>query len=90
LSGLGARLALWDIDADRCEETAREVRAKGGRAQSYICDIADRTQVLETAVKVRREVSFSKLITISYLKRINRDNRILKVCLQKYKTVILI
>jgi len=56
VAGLGGRLALWDVDAARCEETAREVRAKGGRAVSYTCDISDRTQVLETAVKVRREV----------------------------------
>ncbi|XP_059483721.1 epidermal retinol dehydrogenase 2-like [Neocloeon triangulifer] len=62
LAGLGGRLALWDIDAARCEETAKEVRAKGGRAVHYSCDISDRTHVLETAAKVRREVGVIGLI----------------------------
>lgn len=56
LAEQGVRLALWDIDAARCEQIAREVRAKGGRATSYCCDVAERAQVLDTATRVKREV----------------------------------
>lgn len=57
LAAQGARVALWDVDAARCEQTARDIRKKGGRAMSYCCDVADRDQVLDTALKVRREAS---------------------------------
>ena len=59
LAEQGARLALWDVDAARCEHTARDIRAKGGRAISYCCDISERAQVIDTAAKVRREVSLN-------------------------------
>ncbi|XP_065343589.1 17-beta-hydroxysteroid dehydrogenase 13-like [Cloeon dipterum] len=62
LAGLCNQLALWDIDIDKCEETAKAIRAKGGKAECYKCDISDRTSVLETASKVRREVGFIGMI----------------------------
>jgi 2-hydroxycyclohexanecarboxyl-CoA dehydrogenase len=66
LAAQGARVALWDVDAARCEQTAREIRNKGGRAMSYCCDVADRAQVLDTAARVKREVSSQSLLHSYY------------------------
>ncbi|KAF4523844.1 hypothetical protein B566_EDAN016807 [Ephemera danica] len=62
LAELGARLALWDLDGARCEETAKDVRAKGGIAISYCCDISERSQVLDTATKVRKELGIVGMV----------------------------
>lgn len=44
----GARVAVWDIAADRVDATVAQVRAAGGRAEGFVVDIAD-AQSIETA-----------------------------------------
>ncbi|KAF4513937.1 UNVERIFIED_CONTAM: hypothetical protein B566_EDAN018763, partial [Ephemera danica] len=55
-STLGARLALWDLDLGRCEQTAKEVRSLGGQAQAFCCDVSNRQQVLEVAEQTRQKM----------------------------------
>jgi len=66
-SGMGRRVAmecsargaadvtLWDLDAARVDATAEEIRARGGRVRTGICNVADRSQVYESARKLERD-----------------------------------
>ncbi|UYV72645.1 SDR16C5 [Cordylochernes scorpioides] len=53
---LGARLVLWDLSPEPNEETARLVRAAGGQAWAYSCDVSDREAVYRLAEQVRKDV----------------------------------
>ncbi|XP_064480550.1 short-chain dehydrogenase/reductase family 16C member 6-like isoform X1 [Ornithodoros turicata] len=52
----GARLVLWDIDRSGNEETARMIKATGGEAWPFHCNVADRTAVYDTAKEVKERV----------------------------------
>ncbi len=41
----GARVAVLDLDPDAAERVAGAIRAKGGRAEAFRCDITDRASV---------------------------------------------
>lgn len=41
----GARLAVFDINADAAAQVAEGIRANGGQAQAFQCDITDRVSV---------------------------------------------
>lgn len=45
----GARVAAWDVSAERGEETVRQVEAEGGAAKFFAVDLADRAAI-EAAV----------------------------------------
>ena len=45
LGALGARVALGDIDANSCEDTARQVRDAGGEALALRVDVTDEASV---------------------------------------------
>ncbi|KAL2085298.1 hypothetical protein ACEWY4_018618 [Coilia grayii] len=54
---LGARLVLWDINQDGIKETARIVmECHNARANTYVCDCGDRSEVYRVADQVKREV----------------------------------
>lgn len=53
----GGRIVLWDLDQDAMGGTLEELRQEGAEGpQGYVCNVADRNQVYETAELVRREV----------------------------------
>lgn len=52
----GARLVLWDIDRNGNEETARLIKAAGGDAWAFTCNVADSKTVYETAARVKDTV----------------------------------
>ena len=57
LAALGARLVLWDLDPEALHRTVPAVEAHGRHTVAgYVCDVGDRTQVYETARRVRDEV----------------------------------
>ena len=41
----GARVAVYDLNPDAAEKVAAGIRAEGGRAQAFRCDITDRASV---------------------------------------------
>jgi len=41
----GASVAVFDLDLDAAEKVATGIRAEGGRAQAFRCDITDRASV---------------------------------------------
>lgn len=46
LAAEGARVALFDLDADRAEETHAEIAASGGEARVFVGDVTDAGQCL--------------------------------------------
>ncbi len=52
LAARGARLALWDVSAGPCAETAAICRKAGAEATSAVVDVSDREQVFAAADKV--------------------------------------
>jgi 2-hydroxycyclohexanecarboxyl-CoA dehydrogenase len=51
-----ARIAIWDINGEGAEETARMVREAGGTAIAIKADCADRAQIKAAAEQTRREL----------------------------------
>lgn len=49
LADEGGRVLVTDIDGDRAERTADEIRARGGEAEPLVCDVTDR-EAAERAV----------------------------------------
>jgi 2-hydroxycyclohexanecarboxyl-CoA dehydrogenase len=41
----GARVAVFDLNLDAAEKVAVAIRAEGGQAQAFVCDITDRDSV---------------------------------------------
>jgi NAD(P)-dependent dehydrogenase (short-subunit alcohol dehydrogenase family) len=52
LAGLGAAVAVLDLDAAGCEEAAAQIRASGGTADAYAVDVADRAAFAAAAARV--------------------------------------
>ncbi|MBI5845591.1 MAG: SDR family oxidoreductase [Deltaproteobacteria bacterium] len=52
----GSRVVLWDINEAGLKRTAEEIKAEGGEAHSYICDVSNNEAVYEVAAKVAKEV----------------------------------
>ncbi|XP_043237528.1 epidermal retinol dehydrogenase 2-like isoform X2 [Amphibalanus amphitrite] len=56
LAKRGARIVTWDVNAEGNEETVRQIRAAGGEAHAYTCDLSNREVIYKTAERVKREV----------------------------------
>ena len=56
LAGLGAAVAVLDVDAATCEATAQSIRAAGGRARAYAVDVSDRAAFARAAADFAREL----------------------------------
>ena len=55
LSDLGVGVVCWDINEKGCQDTVREIKArgKGRRAWHVKCDVADRQQVAKAVEETR-------------------------------------
>jgi len=53
---LGCKVVVWDINQKAVEDTVSLVKAQGGEAYPYICDITNREEVYKTAEDVKRKV----------------------------------
>jgi len=56
ISKLGATVILWDINKENIEQVSNEIKANGGKAFSYVCDVRSFDAVLNVADKVRTDV----------------------------------
>jgi len=54
LAGEGARLAVLDRNVQGAQETADAIRAAGGEAEAYDCNVADSAAVRDTALAIER------------------------------------
>ena len=55
-----AKIAIWDINGEGAEETARLVREAGGTAIAIEADCADRAAIKAAAEQTRRELARSR------------------------------
>ena len=63
LAGLGASVVIWDIDARRLTEVADNLRASAHcKVSSYLCDVADPSQVYDVADQVKEEVGAVEIL----------------------------
>jgi len=57
LAQLGARLVVWDINAENLESVLAELRTAGpAEPYGYLCDVANRAEVYEVASRVASQV----------------------------------
>ena len=52
----GARVAVFDLDADTAKETEMIIASSGGRAKSYVTDVADYENVTKNVSKVKDDL----------------------------------
>jgi all-trans-retinol dehydrogenase (NAD+) len=53
LARAGARVSVWDINAQALEQTVADLRAQGSMAQGFVCDVAQRERVYVAAEETR-------------------------------------
>ncbi len=58
----GAAVACVDIEADRAAETAAAIRAAGGRAGAFACDVADEASVAAAAREIERTLGRARVL----------------------------
>jgi all-trans-retinol dehydrogenase (NAD+) len=56
MAARGATVTLLDIDQGRLASAVERIRAGGGQARGYVCDVSDRLAVERTAHQVMEEV----------------------------------
>jgi 2-hydroxycyclohexanecarboxyl-CoA dehydrogenase len=52
----GASVAVFDLNLDAAETVAAGIRAEGGRAQAFRCDITDRTSVDAAVIAAEKDL----------------------------------
>jgi all-trans-retinol dehydrogenase (NAD+) len=52
----GARVVLWDINADELAKTTRQMSEREWEVHPYVVDVTDRVKVYETAERVKKDV----------------------------------
>lgn len=55
-ASLGAKVVCWDINDKGNNELLKEIKASGGKAFAYVCNVTKREEILEVAEKTKREV----------------------------------
>jgi NAD(P)-dependent dehydrogenase (short-subunit alcohol dehydrogenase family) len=57
-----AAVVLWDVNGQKLEETAEELRALGGTVHHFVVDVADKDVVRATAGQVTAEVGVPHIV----------------------------
>ncbi|XP_055841815.1 short-chain dehydrogenase/reductase family 16C member 6 [Episyrphus balteatus] len=58
----GATIVCWDINERGNNETVKEIKAMGGKAFSYVCNVSKREDIVQVAEKVKKEVGFVSIL----------------------------
>ena len=56
MAWLGGRVIVYDVAAEALEAVVDEVRAAGGEAYGYVCDVSDRREVYRVSGEVKARV----------------------------------
>jgi len=86
LAGSGARVACVDVQADLLAETVKRIRAAGGTAEAFPCDVTDSRQVDEAVKAVVKE--WGGLHILVNNAGITRDNVVLRMKDDQFDAVI--
>jgi NAD(P)-dependent dehydrogenase (short-subunit alcohol dehydrogenase family) len=86
----GAAIAVVDIDSGRADGVTGAIRAAGGKAKTYICDVSQEDQIIATVKAVMREwgrldilinnVAISDNKTLFDITKVEWD-RVMAICL---------
>ena len=86
LAGSGARVACVDVQADLLAETVERIRAAGGTAEAFPCDVTDSRQVGEVVNAVVKEWGGLQILVNNA--GITRDNVVLRMKDDQFDAVI--
>ena len=86
LAGSGARVACVDVQADLLAETVERIRAAGGTAEAFPCDVTDSRQVGEVVNAVVKEWGGLQILVNNA--GITRDNLVLRMKDDQFDAVI--
>jgi len=59
---LGATILCWDVNEQTNNQTVKEIKANGGKAHGYVCNVTKREELIELAQKVRKEHGFVHVV----------------------------
>lgn len=62
LAGAGAKVALLDLNFEAAEKIAEEIRAEGGVAKAYKCNVLDKSECYEVADTAARELGAADVL----------------------------
>ena len=62
LTRAGAKVALLDLNFEAAEKIAEEIRAEGGVAKAYKCNVLDKAECYEVADTVARELGATDIL----------------------------
>lgn len=62
LAEKGCRLVLWDVNQEGLDAVAKEIKTAGGEVHSYKCNLRDKTEIHETAARVKEDVGEVSLL----------------------------
>ena len=62
LARAGAKVALLDLNFEAAEKIAEEIRAEGGVAKAYKCNVLDKAECYEVADTVARELGATDIL----------------------------
>jgi all-trans-retinol dehydrogenase (NAD+) len=62
MAWLGGRVIVYDVAAEALEAVVDEVRAAGGEAYGYVCDVSDRREVYRVSGEVKARVGPADIV----------------------------
>ncbi|MFF1685729.1 MULTISPECIES: 3-oxoacyl-ACP reductase FabG [unclassified Streptomyces] len=82
----GAAVAVVDLTAERAEATVEAIRAKGGQASAYGCDVTDQDAVEATFARINDELGALHILVNNA--GVTRDGMFFKMPKSDWDTVI--
>ncbi|XP_014088374.1 17-beta-hydroxysteroid dehydrogenase 13 [Bactrocera oleae] len=61
-SALGAKLICWDVNEESNQQTVKDIKAYGGEAYAYTCNVTKREEINALAEKVKKEHGFINIV----------------------------
>ena len=58
----GCRLVLWDVNKEGLDAVGKKIKTAGGEVHSYKCNLRDKTEIHETAARVKEDVGEVSLL----------------------------
>ena len=62
LLSTGCRLVLWDVNQEGLDAVGKEIKTAGGEVHSYKCNLRDKTEIRESAARVKEDVGEVSLL----------------------------
>uniref|UniRef100_A0A0A1WSY5 Short-chain dehydrogenase/reductase 3 n=1 Tax=Zeugodacus cucurbitae TaxID=28588 RepID=A0A0A1WSY5_ZEUCU len=61
-SALGAKLICWDVNEEANLQTVKEIKAYGGEAHGYTCNVTKRDEINALAEQIKKEHGFISIV----------------------------